>query len=159
MRELSLVQEGYHLLIFRPFHTLSCTIADRQINPGVPLEGFQLNKEVLKSFEGLPQQHQRSTDEIWSARTKKKKGHQRIQESENTSPSKEICWSCRFTLSAKSLQTVFKKTHRATWPMSSAVSAIRSTKDRSWHCTYIHLSFQKVRFNRKKKTKKTNPKL
>lgn len=109
MRELSLVQEGYHLLIFRPFHTLSCTIADRQINPGVPLEGFQLNKEILKSFEGLPQQHQRSTDEIWSARTKKKKGHQRIQESENTSPSKEIRWSCRFTLPAKSLQTVFKK--------------------------------------------------
>lgn len=64
MRELSLVQEGYHLLIFRPFHTLSCTIADRQINSGVLLEGFQLNKEVLKSFEGLPQQHQRSTDEI-----------------------------------------------------------------------------------------------
>lgn len=64
MRELSIVQEGYHLLIFRPFHTLSCIIADRQINPGVLLEGFQLNKEVLKSFEGLPQQHQRSTDEI-----------------------------------------------------------------------------------------------
>lgn len=63
MRDLSLVQEGYHL-IFRPFHTLNCTTAGCQINPGVLLEGFQLNKEVLKSFEGLSQQHQRSTDEI-----------------------------------------------------------------------------------------------